>query len=177
MIFGPCDSFLNKFAALVRLFPALPIARTRTRFAPVYVGDVVEAMSRALTDQRAKNRAFELCGPQILSLGELIRYVATTLGKRCIVLTLPDPLGWLQAALLGLLPGKPLSLDNYHSLALDSVATSDGLGELGITPTPLAAVVPYYLGAKQREARFAAWRSAAGTRVGEAPGPTGTRQR
>jgi len=167
VIFGPGDGFMNKFADLLRLSPVLPIARAQARFAPVYVGDVVEAIVRTLEDRNAHGATYELCGPQVLTLAALVRYVATVLGRRRLVVGLPDPAGWLQAWLLGFVPGKPLSLDNFRSLKLDSVCSENGLARLGITPASLQAVVPTYLGTAQRAAQLDAFRRAtAGRRPG-----------
>ena len=160
VIFGPGDGFVNKFAGLLRLSPVLPIARAQARFAPVYVGDVVEAMVRAIGRRDTHGAVLELCGPHVLTLAELVRYVGSVLGRPCLVVGLPGPLGWLQAAVLGWLPGKPLSLDNYRSLKLDSVCSESGLARLGITPTALAAVVPGYLGSGRRAAQLDAYRRA-----------------
>jgi NADH dehydrogenase len=146
VIFGPHDQFLNRFAALLAASPVLPLARIGTRFQPVYVGDVAEAMIRCLDRADTIGQTFELGGPEIVTLGELVRYVVALQGRRRLVVGLPDPLGALQAGLLGLLPGKPMSLDNYRSLALDSVCTDDGLARLGLVPASLEAIVPRYLG-------------------------------
>jgi uncharacterized protein YbjT (DUF2867 family) len=146
VIFGPGDSFLNRFAGLLAIAPVMPLARAGARFQPVYVGDVVEALVRAIDRRDAVGQAYELGGPDIVTLAALVRWVAALTGRRRLVVALPDALGWLQAAALGLLPGKPLSLDNFRSLALDSVCSDDGLGRLGVAPTPLRAVAPRYLG-------------------------------
>jgi uncharacterized protein YbjT (DUF2867 family) len=160
VIFGPGDGIMNKFAGLLRLFPVLPIARARARFAPVYVGDVTEAMVRTIGDRSTHGATYELCGPEVLTLADLVRYVAGVLGLRRIVIGLPDPAGWLQAWLLGFVPGKPLSLDNFRSLGLDSVCSEGGLARLGIEPVSLRAVVPAYLGTAQRAAQLDAFRRA-----------------
>ena len=160
VIFGPGDGFMNKFARLLRLMPVLPIARARARFAPVYVGDVVEAMVRAIDERATHGATLQLCGPQVLTLAELVRYVAVVIGKRRLVVGLPDPLGWLQALVMGLVPGKPLSLDNFRSLKLDSVCTENGLARLGIAPASLRAIVPAYLGSTRRAGQLDAHRRA-----------------
>jgi uncharacterized protein YbjT (DUF2867 family) len=160
VIFGPGDGFMNKFADLLRLFPVLPIARARARFAPVYIGDVVEAIVRTIDDRAAHGATYELCGPDVLTLAELVRYVAAVLGKRRLVVGLPDPAGWLQAWLMGFVPGKPLSLDNFRSLKLDSVCSESGLTRLGIAPASLKAIVPTYLGGAQRATQLDAFRRA-----------------
>ncbi len=160
VIFGPGDGFVNKFASLLRAFPVLPIARAGARFAPVYIGDVVEAMVRAIGRRATHGAVLELCGPEVLTLAELVRYVGAVLDKPCLVVGLPGLLGWLQALLMGWVPGKPLSLDNYRSLKLDSVCTESGLARLGITPTALRAIVPGYVGSGRRAAQLDAFRRA-----------------
>jgi NADH dehydrogenase len=146
VVFGRGDSFLNRFAGLLAFAPAMPLARAGARFQPVYVGDVVEAMVRSIDRRDTFGKVFELGGPDVVTLGDLVRWVAALTGRRRLVVGLPDPLGWLQAAALGLLPGKPMSLDNFRSLELDSVCTHDGLGQLGIQPTSLRSVAHAYLG-------------------------------
>ncbi len=146
VIFGPGDAFLNRFAALLALSPVMPLARAGARFQPVYVGDVAGAMVRALDRRETFGQTYELGGPDVVTLGALMRWVGALTGRRRLVVGLPDALGWLQAAALGLLPGKPMSLDNYRSLALDSVCTGAGLQRLGVVPTSLRAIVPGYLG-------------------------------
>jgi len=147
VIFGPGDSLTNRFAALLRLpAPFLPLARSQARFAPVYVGDVADAFVRALDDRGSFGETYELCGPEVLTLEELVRMTAAVAQLPCRIVRLPDVLGCLQAALLGLVPGKPFSLDNFRSLGSDSVCTQDGLARLGIPPHPMMAVLPFYLG-------------------------------
>lgn len=151
VIFGPDDSFINRFAALLRLPGPLPLACPDARFAPVYVGDVVEAFARALNDRRSFGQRYELCGPDVMSLQQIVRYVAANLGRKKSILPLPDAASRLQARLLEFVPGKPFTRDNYLSLQQDSVCERDGLGELGIERTALSAVVPAFL--QQRNAR------------------------
>ncbi len=167
IIVGPDGGFMQRLTALLAAFPALPLARGNARLQPVVLSDVVEAMCRSLDAPETHGRVFELCGPEVFTLVELGRYVATVEDLRRWVFALPDPLGWLQAALLGLLPGTPMSLDNFRSLGVDSVATDNGLGHLGITPTSLRAVVPGYVGAQQQAVRFADYRRAASGRIDE----------
>ncbi len=150
VIFGRGDSFLNRFAALLALAPVLPLARAAARFQPVWIGDVVEAMVRTLARADSIGATYELGGPDIVTLAGVVRYVGELTGRRRPLIALPDSLGRLQAALLEYFPGKPLSLDNFHSLQLDSVCTDDGCGRLGIVPAALGAVVPSYLGDGRR---------------------------
>ncbi|MEI8297296.1 MAG: complex I NDUFA9 subunit family protein [Pseudomonadota bacterium] len=146
VIFGRGDSFLNRFAALLRFAPMLPLARAGARFQPIWVGDVVEAMARSLERRDSVGATYELGGPDIVTLAAIVRYVGALTGRRRPVIGLPDSLGRLQAALLDYFPGKPLSLDNFRSLLLDSICSDDGCGRLGITPATLTAIVPTYLG-------------------------------
>lgn len=147
VIFGPRDSLTNRFAALLRLPGGfLPLARSQARFAPVYVGDVADAFARTLDQRESFGETYELCGPEILTLEQLVRMTAAVAQLPCHIMRLPDALGRLQAALLGLLPGKPFSLDNFRSLTVDSICTQDGLARLGISPHYMMAVLPFYLG-------------------------------
>lgn len=145
VIFGPGDSFLTRFAGLLKRLPLFPLAWPKARFAPVYVGDVVEAYTRCIERREGAGQRYVLCGPKTYTLKELVRYTARLMGRRRLVLGLPRPAAWLQAAIMEWLPGKPFSLDNYRSLKRDSVSDEDGLATLHITPTPLEAIAPTYL--------------------------------
>lgn len=146
VIFGPGDTLTNRFAGLLRLSQGwLPLARAGARFAPVYIGDVAEAFVRALQQHEAIGQTYELGGPQILTLEQLVRTTAAAAGLPCRIVKLPDALGRLQGAMLGRFPGKPFTLDNFRSLTRDSVCTEDGLRRLGITPRSLAEILPTYL--------------------------------
>jgi len=161
VIFGPDDSFFNRFAALLRLAPVMPLACPRARFAPVYVGDVVEAFAAAIDRTDTHGRRFELCGPDTLSLHELVTMTARLAGLHRWIWPLGDGLSRLQALLMEFAPGKPFSRDNYDSLQVDSVCTDNGLERLGITPVPLSAVVPRYLHGASQRARYSGYRRAA----------------
>ena len=146
VVFGPQDEFINKFAMLLRLVPGvLPLACADARFAPVYVGDVAEAFLRCLDRPDVAGRTYQLCGPEIATLGEIVGSTARTLGLRRWIVPLPRCLARLQAAVMDFVPGKPFSTDNYLSASIDSVCECDGLAELGIARTPMRGVVPNYL--------------------------------
>lgn len=147
VIFGPGDDFVNRFAGLLRVFPALPLARAGARFAPVWVGDVVAAILRALADAATAGETYELCGPEVLTLAEIVAMVRDRLGLRRAVVAIPDFAARLQAAICDFVPGKPFSTDNYRSLTVDSVCKVNGLARLGIRPQPLSALLPRYLAA------------------------------
>jgi uncharacterized protein YbjT (DUF2867 family) len=154
VIFGPGDGLFMRFAALLQLSPVLPLARAGARFAPVYVGDVVAAFLRALDDSRTAGRSYELYGPQVWTLAEIVRYTAQKSGMKRLVIPVPDLLGRVQAALLEFVPGKPFSMDNFRSLQLDSVGGIDGLFALGIEKTPIESVVPAMLAKTPRQVRM-----------------------
>ena len=145
VIFGPGDSFINRFSRLMKFPGPLPLACPETRFAPVYVGDVAEALVRTLPDRHTAGRAYELCGPRVFTLREIVRYIAWHSGIYRSVVGLNDQLARIQARILGRMPGRPFTLDNYRSLQVDSVCGTDGLAELGIAATDLDLVAPEVL--------------------------------
>ena len=158
LIFGAGDSFFNRFATLLKLSrPLFPLACPDSRFAPVYVNDVAEAMCRSLDDATGGER-LDLCGPEVYTLKELVSYAREQLGLCCKIAGLGDGLSRLQARMLGILPGKPFSLDNYYSLQKDSVCTDNALPTLGITPTPIGAVVPGYLANRNSRGHYNTFR-------------------
>jgi NADH dehydrogenase len=153
VIFGADDRFLNLFAALQRVFPVMPLAGAQARFQPVWVEDVAQAVAHCLQDARTVGQTYELCGPSIYTLAELVQLAARAAGIRHgrgrPVIPLPAALGRLQALMMELAPGPTLmSRDNLDSMKVDNVATgrAPGLAALGITPTGPTAVAPAYLG-------------------------------
>jgi len=156
VIFGPGDSLFNRFALLLRLSPVIfPLACPDSRFAPVYVGDVVHAFLHALEDKATVGQRYDLCGPATYTLRELVEYAAACAGVRRTIIGLGSRSSRWQARLLELVPGKPFSRDNYRSLQIDSVCGQvNGLETLGITPSSVEAVVPGYLGNEQSRRRY-----------------------
>ena len=154
VIFGPGDSFINRFAQLLRLSPVLPLPTPRMRLKPVYVGDVAKAFVQSLEDPATFGRRYELCGPKVFTLRELVDYVAAVLGVRRLIIGLNDQWSQRQARLLERVPGKPYSYDNYLSSKVDNVCDRDGLTKLGIHPTALEAVVPGYIGRQRAQQRY-----------------------
>jgi uncharacterized protein YbjT (DUF2867 family) len=147
VIFGPEDDFFNRFARLLHIPGPFPLPTPKARFSPVYVGDVADAFVAALGHPESAGGArYELCGPRTYSLEELVAYTARTAGIQKRIMPLGDGLSRLQARLLGLVPGKPYSYDNYLSSSVDNVCSHNALPDLGIEPTAIEAVVPAYIG-------------------------------
>jgi len=147
VIFGSGDSFVNRFAGLLALAPILPMPRLDARFAPVYVRDVAAAIVAAVDDSHCNGRTFELCGPDIYSLREILGLIRRELGLRRFVVGVPRPLDQIQAWVADyLIPGKPFSLDNLRSLSVASVCSTDGFGHFGIKPRRLGSVIGSILG-------------------------------
>lgn len=147
VIFGTHDSLTNRFAKLLRLGGGvLPLARPHARFAPVHVLDVAQACLRALDERAALGQAYELCGPDVLTLEELVKLVARAAEIDARIVRLPDFLARLQGLVCDFVPGKPFSTDNYRSLTIDSVCRDDGCARLGIRPASLAGLVATWLG-------------------------------
>lgn len=158
VIFGRGDGLFFRFASLLRAVPVLPLARANARFAPVHAGDVSEAFARSLAHPHSIGHSYELFGPRVITLREIVQWTADLTGKRRWIIGLPDALGYLQARVGEWLPGKPISRDNYRSLLIDSVGEKDGLGELGIVSTPMEMIVPAMLGTNLHEQRMDSFR-------------------
>lgn len=150
VVFGPDDRFLNVFAALQRKLPVLPLARAHTKFQPVYVGDVAQAIDHAIDNPATIGRTYELAGPDVYTLEELAQLAGRWGGRQRPVWALSYTLGQLQASALGVLPNPVMSLDNFDSMKIDNVAHGPIDAELGVVPTPLAAVAPKYLAQRAR---------------------------
>ena len=162
IIFGPGDSFFNRFAGLLAISPMVfPLACPQARFAPVYVGDVVQAFVTALNDDATAGQCYELCGPRTYTLRDLVAYTGEITGRRRRIVGLGDGLSRLQGRLFERLPGKPFSTDNYLSTKADSVCSCNGLASLGITPRSVESVVPEYLGDGERNASLSRLRASA----------------
>ena len=169
VIFGSEDKFLNTFASLQQVFPVIPLAGSSARFQPVWVEDVVTAIVKCLEDKTTIGQTFEACGPEVFTLRQLVQlaghYSGVNDGEGRPIIGLPDSLARLQAWLMELAPGEPiLSRDNLDAMKTDNIASGKlpGLTALGITPSALSAVVPFYLGAQGLRSGLMAKRKAAG---------------
>ena len=148
VVFGPEDDFFNRFAELARFLPALPlIGGGHTRFQPVYVGDVAEAIANALHDPATRGVTYELGGPRTYSFRELMEILLAEIRRRRLLLPLPFWIASLQGAVLSCLPKPPLTRDQVRLLKRDNVVsgTRPGLTDLGVKPTALEVVIPSYL--------------------------------
>ena len=154
IVYGRGDGLVSRFHGLLKLSPVLPLARPRAKIAPVYVGDVVQAIARCVDDRATCGHVYELYGPEVYGLVRIVRSIRDTAHLRRVVLPLPDALGWLQARVFDFVPGRPFSSDNFKSLKLDSVGTRDGLAELGIAPRRFDVLLPELLARPQRERRM-----------------------
>ncbi len=163
VIFGPGDSFLNRFAGLLGSIPGIfPLAKPNTRFQPVFVDDVVEALRSCLHGGTSSRQTYELGGPQVYSLREIVELVAELTGRRRWIIGLPDVVARLQALVMDFVPGRPFSSDNYRSLKVDSVCTDNGFARLGLQPQSMLASARQYLGAFEDNARLSHSRALAG---------------
>ena len=163
LVFGPEDNFFNRFAALARFLPALPlIGGGRTRFQPVYVGDVADAIVAALEEPEAAGQVFQLGGPRVYSFKELMELLLKEIGRHRSLVSVPFPLARFQAFFLEWLPTPPLTRDQVTLLEQDVVLTPGlpDLAALGVTPESLELVLPTYLDRFRRGGRFAAERAA-----------------
>ena len=162
VMFGPGDSFLNRFARLLAAIPlALPLARPNARLQPVLVDDVVDAIVRCLHGAASSRQTYQLGGPRIYTLREIVELVAKLTGRRAIF-GLPDVLARIQALIMDFVPGRPFSTDNYKSLKIDSVCSEDGFARLGIKPQSMVASARHLLGGQEDNARLSQKRAAAG---------------
>jgi nucleoside-diphosphate-sugar epimerase len=147
VIFGPGDSFFNRFEGLLKLSPGIfPLACGHARFAPVFVGDVIDAFIKAMHDKSTYGNRYDLCGPEDFTLHELVAYTAEVIGLHTYIVDLPNILARIQASILEHFPGKPFSIDNYNSLKVDSICGSGTR-----MPTSISSIVPWYIGGHNQQ--------------------------
>jgi NADH dehydrogenase len=154
VIFGREDRFLNLFARLAQALPVVVLACPQARFQPVHVEDVAQAIVRSLADPRCFDQSYDLCGPKAYTLQQLVEYVCGQLGLERPIVPLGDGLSALQARLLGLLPVKLMTHDNYLSMKTDSTCDGPFPAVFELQPAPLDAVVPLYMAERMPRARY-----------------------
>lgn len=145
VVFGPEDDFFNRFAAMARIMPILPVFPTR--FQPVYVGDVAEAMMKVLVDPGTRGLTYELGGPEVISFREMLQIVLKETRRKALLVRMPIMVAEMEAWFLEKLPVPPLTRDQVKLLEQDNVVTpgARGFSELGISPTGVETIVPTYL--------------------------------
>ncbi|WP_207003407.1 complex I NDUFA9 subunit family protein [Trinickia mobilis] len=163
VVFGPEDTFLNKLAFLQRVFPVIPLAKPDAKFQPVYVGDVVKAIVNVLDLDAASGHTYELGGPAVYTLEQLVKFCGATIGRNARIVRLPDAFARLQALSFEMLPGEPmLTRDNLDSMKIDSVMHGPLAPELGVEPVGIDVIAPVYLSGASLRSRFNAFRANAG---------------
>jgi uncharacterized protein YbjT (DUF2867 family) len=163
VVFGPEDAFLNKFAFLQRMFPVIPLAMPDAKFQPVFVGDVVKAITNVLDRDAATGRVYELGGPTVYTLEQLVDYCGDVLGRHARIVRLPDVLARLQAMTFEMAPGEPvISRDNLDSMKIDSVLSGPLAPELDVEPASIETIAPVYLTGASLRSRFNTFRASAG---------------
>jgi uncharacterized protein YbjT (DUF2867 family) len=163
VVFGPEDDFFNKFAAIARFAPALPlIGGGHTRFQPVFAGDVASAVAAAIEGRAQAGQIYELGGPQVQSFKELMQFMLTTIGRRRLLVPIPFALAKLQASILQLMPKPLLTPDQVELLRSDTVVSDEAKREgrtleaFGIDPIAMATIVPSYLWRFRKSGQFKA---------------------
>ena len=158
IVFGAEDEFFNRFArmACMPLLPLPLIGGGKTRFQPVYVGDVAEAIARAATQDGLAGQTFELGGPKVFSFREILELVLAEIRRDKMMLPVPFFAAKIVAFFTGILPNAPLTMDQVELLKHDNVVAGDArtLRDLGIEPTPADAVVGAYLDRFRRQGQF-----------------------
>lgn len=157
IIFGREDQFTNRFAGMIRMTPIVPVIAPATKFQPVYVVDVARAIAEAVGQAAARaGQTYELGGSQVMSMLEINRWIADHIGHDPAILPVPDAIASGLATLTGWLPGAPITRDQWKMLGRDNVVAqgAKGLADLGIAPTPLAAVADGWLIRYRRHGRF-----------------------
>lgn len=157
ILFGAEDQFINRFAAMAQLLPAIPVIRPTVKLQPAWVGDVARAVAAAALDPAAHGgRTYELGGPEVLTMAQLNRWICEATGRSRHLLEVPDGAAALIARLGGWLPGAPITGDQWAMLQRDNVVGegAEGFAAFGIAPAPLAAVAPAWLVRYRRHGRF-----------------------
>lgn len=161
IVFGPEDDFFNRFAAMARISPVLPlIGGGHTRYQPVYVADVAEAAARAIESEARPGATYELGGPEVRTFKELMEFILAEVGRKRLLVPVPFGLARLKAHALQLLPKPLLTVDQVRLLEHDNVvsqaAIEDGrtLAGLGIAPSAMETIVPTYLGRYRKSGQF-----------------------
>lgn len=157
IVFGSEDNFLNRFAAM-QSAPFVPVLRGAVKFQPVWVADVARAIAAAALDPGAHaGKTYELGGPEVVTMADLNAWLAHATGRKPTFLPVPDSIGGFLSAIAGVLPGAPITLDQWRMLQADNVVApgAKGIEAFGIKPAPMEAVAPAWLVRYRPNGRFA----------------------
>jgi uncharacterized protein YbjT (DUF2867 family) len=165
IIFGRGDNFFNMFASIVRLLPIIFLAKPNAKFQPIWVEDVSSCFVNAIENKRAYGKTYEIGGPEIYTLRELVEKVMLVLNKPRPIIGLNDRLSYLQGLVMECLPIKLMSRDNVKSMRVENVTSQNKAHELGVNLMPIEAIVPEYLTNDTPRAAYNGFRSAAGRAI------------
>ena len=158
VVFGEDDSFFNMFAKMAQIAPALPlIGGGETKFQPVYVGDVADAVMACIANKSARGQVFQLGGPDIVTFKEIYQKLFQYISRKRALVSIPFGIAKIEAAFMSLLPHPPLTPDQVELLKADNVVDADskGFADLGVTPTAMDIILPTYLTRYRPGGRFA----------------------
>jgi NADH dehydrogenase len=161
VIFGPEDMFLNKFAHMMKITPGwfpVPLACPNAKFAPIWVEDVARAYVQAIDDKTTYGQHYDLCGPNVYTLKQIMEFVDKLIGKKHKIIGLGRGMSKMQAMMLGMLPGKVMTLDNYRSMQHDNVCDGPFPSVFGFSPTAMEAIAPGYLADGRYRSRYTKYR-------------------
>jgi uncharacterized protein YbjT (DUF2867 family) len=158
VVFGHDDKFLNTFAALLKMSPVLIVPAAHARFQPVFVGDVAQAFALALERHESIGQSYDLCGPKVYTLQELVEFVARTAARCRWIFGADAALTGVMAFAMECLPGKMMSMDNVRSMTVDSVCGGGCVLPFGVAPQAVEAVAPAWLAHRSPRGRYARFR-------------------
>ena len=163
IVFGPEDNFFNQFAGMSRLAPVLPlIGGGMTKFTPVFVGDVAEAVAKIIDAGEASGKTYELGGPEVFTFKQLLQFTLDTVGRKRLLLPLPWLVAKVMGTVMGVMPGAPLTADQVELLKTDNVISDEAAREgrtlagLGIAASSIQGIVPSYLYRFRKAGQFTA---------------------
>ncbi len=162
VIFGRGDQFLNLFVHLVKWLPVIMLAKPKAKFQPIWVEDVARVFVTSLQNTATYGQTYELGGPTVYTLRQLVQKVADILGKKPIIIGLNDTLSMMQGVLLGLMPIKLMTADNIKSMQVDNVCAHDFPEVFSFSPTSLETIMPEYLTNTTPRAAYDKFRGVAG---------------
>ncbi len=162
VIFGRDDGFLNLFATMIKYLPIIFLAKPDAKFQPIWVEDVAHIFVNSLENDDTSHKTYELAGPSVYTMRELVTKVMDLLNKKKPIIGLSNRLSYLQAWLLEWLPIKLMTRDNVRSMEVDSVASEPMAVEIACSLTPLEAIVPSYIINKTPRSKYHQFRTAAG---------------